>query len=110
LAPYKVIRVDLDIDALGWRPEDGQVDNKGELIDNRVYNSKDFDRTIVIDERTDLVAKTISSYLKRTDPMAKTIIFCNDIDHAERIHIARTSKLTFEVCLFQISAACRQRH
>ena len=88
LAPYKVIRVDLDIDALGWRPEDGQVDNKGELIDNRVYNSKDFDRTIVIDERTDLVAKTISSYLKRTDPMAKTIIFCNDIDHAERMRRA----------------------
>lgn len=88
LAPYKVIRVDLDIDAFGWRPEDGQVDNKGELIDDRVYNSKDFDRTIVIDERTDLVAKTVSSYLKRTDPMSKTIIFCNDIDHAERMRRA----------------------
>ena len=88
LAPYKVIRVDLDIDALGWRPEEGQVDNKGELIDDRVYNGKDFDRTIVIDERTDLVAKTISSYLQRTDPMAKTIIFCNDIDHAERMRRA----------------------
>ena len=88
LAPYKVIRVDLDIDAFGWRPESGQVDNKGELIDDRVYNGKDFDRTIVIDERTDLVAKTISSYLQRTDPMAKTIIFCNDIDHADRMRRA----------------------
>ena len=88
LAPYKVIRVDLDIDALGWRPEDGQVDNKGEVIDDRIYNSKDFDRTIVIDERTDLVAKTVSSYLKRTDPMSKTIIFRNDIDHAERMRRA----------------------
>ena len=88
LAPYKVIRVDLDIDALGWRPEDGQVDNKGEVIDDRIYNSKDFDRTIVIDERTNLVAKTVSSYLNRTDPMSKTIIFCNDIDHAERMRRA----------------------
>ena len=88
LAPYKVIRVDLDIDAFGWRPEEGQIDNKGELIDDRVYNGKDFDRTIVIAERTDLVAKTISSYLQRTDPMAKTIIFCNDIDHADRMRRA----------------------
>ena len=88
LAPYKVIRVDLDIDSMGWRPEDGQIDNRGELIDDRIYNSKDFDRTIVIDERTDLVAKTVSSYLQRTDPMAKTIIFCNDIDHAERMRRA----------------------
>ena len=88
LAPYKVIRVDLDIDAFGWRPEEGQIDNKGELIDDRVYNGKDFDRTIVITERTDLVAKTISSYLQRTDPMAKTIIFCNDIDHADRMRRA----------------------
>jgi type I restriction enzyme R subunit len=88
LAPYKVIRVDLDIDAFGWRPEAGQIDNKGELIDDRVYNDKDFDRTIVVDERTDLVAKTISSYLQRTDPMAKTIIFCNDIDHADRMRRA----------------------
>ena len=57
LAPYKVMRVDLDIDAFGWRPEDGQVDNNGELIDDRIYNGKDFDRKIIIDERTDLVAK-----------------------------------------------------
>lgn len=88
LAPYKVVRVDLDIDALGWRPTDGQVDKYGELIEDRVYNSKDFDRTLVIDERAELVAKTITAYLKRTDPMAKTIVFCNDIDHAERMRRA----------------------
>ncbi|EGG93744.1 Type I restriction-modification system, restriction subunit R [gamma proteobacterium IMCC1989] len=88
LAPYKVVRVDLDIDALGWRPTDGQVDKHGEVIKDRIYNSKDFDRALVIDERTELVAKTISSYLQRTDPMAKTIVFCNDINHAERMRRA----------------------
>jgi type I restriction enzyme R subunit len=88
LAPYKVVRVDLDIDALGWRPTKGQTDKHGEVIQDRVYNAKDFDRTLVIDERTQLVAETITAYLKRTDPMAKTIVFCNDIDHAERMRRA----------------------
>ncbi|WP_443080143.1 EcoAI/FtnUII family type I restriction enzme subunit R [Thiomicrospira sp. S5] len=88
LAPYKVVRVDLDIDALGWRPTKGQIDKHGEVIQDRVYNAKDFDRTLVIDERTQLVAETITAYLKRTDPMAKTIVFCNDIDHAERMRRA----------------------
>ncbi|EDQ02234.1 EcoAI/FtnUII family type I restriction enzme subunit R [Shewanella benthica] len=88
LAPYKVVRVDLDIDAQGWRPEKGQVDDNGELIEDRIYNIKDFDRTIVIKNRTELVAQTITSYLQRTDPMAKTIIFCNDIDHADRMRRA----------------------
>lgn len=88
LAPYKVIRVDLDVDLQGWRPTKDQTDNNGELIQDRIYNQKDFDRTMVIDERTELVAKTITDYLKRTDPMAKTIIFCNDIDHAERMRRA----------------------
>lgn len=88
LAPYKVVRVDLDIDAQGWRPEKGQVDDNGELIEDRIYNIKDFDRTIVIKNRTELVAQTITSYLQRTDPMAKTIVFCNDIDHADRMRRA----------------------
>ncbi|TNC79434.1 MAG: DEAD/DEAH box helicase [Oleiphilus sp.] len=85
LAPYKVIRVDIDIDLQGWRPEKGQVDKQGEVIKDRIYNQKDFDRTLVVDERTQLVAETITAYLKRTDPMSKTIVFCNDIDHAERM-------------------------
>lgn len=88
LAPYKVVRVDLDVDALGWRPTKGQVDKHGEIIPDRIYNAKDFDRNLVIDERTQLVAETITAYLKRTDPMAKTIVFCNDIDHAERMRRA----------------------
>ncbi|MGI9276443.1 MAG: EcoAI/FtnUII family type I restriction enzme subunit R [Endozoicomonas sp.] len=88
LAPYKVVRVDIDVDVQGWRPTKGQIDKHGELIDDRIYNQKDFDRTMVIDERTDLVAQTITNYLKRTDPMAKTIVFCNDIDHAERMRRA----------------------
>lgn len=88
LAPYKVVRVDLDIDAQGWRPEKGQIDDNGELIEDRIYNIKDFDRTIVINNRTELVAQTITSYLQRTDPMAKTIVFCNDIDHADRMRRA----------------------
>ncbi|MCT1467867.1 DEAD/DEAH box helicase family protein [Citrobacter freundii] len=88
LAPYKVVRVDIDVDLQGWRPTKGQTDKNGELIDDRIYNQKDFDRTMVIDERTEQVAKTITDYLKRTNPMDKTIIFCNDIDHAERMRRA----------------------
>ncbi|EMK2625060.1 DEAD/DEAH box helicase [Klebsiella michiganensis] len=88
LAPYKVVRVDIDVDLQGWRPTKSQTDKNGELIDDRIYNQKDFDRTMVIDERTELVAKTITDYLKRTNPMDKTIIFCNDIDHAERMRRA----------------------
>jgi len=88
LAPYKVVRVDLDVDLQGWRPTKNQVDKNGELIEDRIYNQKDFDRTLVIDERTQLVAETITAYLKRTDPMAKTIVFCNDIDHADRMRRA----------------------
>lgn len=88
LAPYKVVRVDIDVDLQGWRPTKGQTDKNGELIDDRIYNQKDFDRTLVIDERTQLVAETITNYLKRTDPMAKTIVFCNDINHAERMRMA----------------------
>ncbi|EHT6396107.1 DEAD/DEAH box helicase family protein [Escherichia coli] len=88
LAPYKVVRVDIDVDLQGWRPTKGQTDLNGEVIDDRIYNQKDFDRTMVIDERTELVARTITDYLKRTNLMDKTIVFCNDIDHAERMRRA----------------------
>ncbi|QWV73191.1 DEAD/DEAH box helicase family protein [Escherichia coli O170:H18] len=88
LAPYKVVRVDIDVDLQGWRPTKGQTDLNGEVIDDRIYNQKDFDRTMVIDERTELVARTITDYLKRTNPMDKTIVFCNDIDYAERMRRA----------------------
>ncbi len=88
LAPYKVVRVDIDVDLQGWRPNKGMVDKQGHEVEDRIYNQKDFDRTLVIDERTQLVAETITNYLKRTDPMSKTIVFCNDIDHAERMRRA----------------------
>ncbi len=88
LAPFKVIQVDIDIDKYGWKPEEGQVDKHGQLIENRTYNAKDYDRTLIIDDRTALVAQTISAHLKNTDPMAKTIVFCTTTDHAERMRRA----------------------
>ncbi len=88
LAPYKVVRIDLDRDLSGWRPEDGKVDDEGKLIEDRIYNQKDFDRTMVLKQRTALVAKKVSEFLKATDRYDKTIIFCQDIDHAERMRQA----------------------
>jgi len=88
LAPYKVVRVDLDHDLLGWRPEEGQADDAGEVIDDRIYNQKDFDRDIVFPERDRIVAERISSFLHGTNPMNKTIVFCQSIDHAERMRQA----------------------
>jgi type I restriction enzyme R subunit len=92
LAPYKVIRIGINIDLEGWRPEVGKTDKNGNIVKDRIYNTKDFDRNLVIDERTDLVAKRVSEYLKRTDRFSKTIIFCVDIDHAERMRIALTNE------------------
>ena len=88
LAPYRVIRVALNVDAEGWRPTKGQLDKHGNAIEDRVYNKKDYDRNLVIDERTDLVAKKVTEFLKGYDRYAKTIIFCVDIDHAERMRSA----------------------
>ena len=88
LAPYRVVRVGLDRDLEGWRPEEGQRDKYGVEIEDRVYNQKDFDRHLVIDERTETVAAKITEYLKGTDRYAKTIVFCVDIDHAERMRMA----------------------
>lgn len=88
LAPYKVIRMILDRDVEGYRPEIGKVDKYGEEVPDRIYNIKDFDKDLVIDERTELVAKKITQYLKETDRMQKTIVFCADIDHAVRMRQA----------------------
>lgn len=85
LAPYKVIRIATDVDALGYTPEVGKLDKLGQPVEQRQYNSKDFDRGLVLEKRTRLVAKKVWEYLKATDPMAKTIIFCDDQDHAERM-------------------------
>ncbi|MBK9230548.1 MAG: DEAD/DEAH box helicase family protein [Anaerolineae bacterium] len=88
LAPYKVIRIDLDRDVDGWRPRQGQLDRYGALIPDEWYTSRDFDRTLVIDERTQLVAWRVTEYLRATGRMQKTIIFCEDIEHAERMRHA----------------------
>lgn len=88
LAPYRVIRIGLNIDLEGWRPESGKLDKYGNPIEDRIYNRRDFEKTVVIDERTDTVAKKITEFLKGYDRYAKTIVFCADIDHAERMRSA----------------------
>jgi len=88
LAPYRVVRVNLNVDAEGWRPEQGKKDKDGNEVEDRVYNRKDFDRTLVIDERTETVAKKLTEFMKGYDRFAKTIVFCSDIDHAERMRTA----------------------
>lgn len=88
LAPYKVIRIDLDKDLLGWRPTKGMKDKYGNEIEDRVYNQKDFDKNLVLEKRTKLVAQKITEYLRLTNRFDKTIVFCENIDHAERMRQA----------------------
>jgi type I restriction enzyme R subunit len=88
LAPYKVIRIGLDKDLDGWRPEIGQTDKYGQEIEDREYNVLDFDRALVLEKRTELVAAKITEFLKSTNRFAKTIVFCENIDHAERMRKA----------------------
>jgi len=88
LAPYKVIRVGLNTDLEGWRPEAGKKDKDGNEIEDRIYNTKDFDKTLVIDERTKTVARKVTEYLQKTNRFDKTIVFCVDIEHAERMRQA----------------------
>lgn len=88
LAPYKVIRINVDKDIDGWIPAAGQTDKFGNVIEAREYNVRDWDKTIVIEQRHRLVAERIADYLRQTDPYAKTIIFCVDIAHAERMRAA----------------------
>ncbi len=99
LAPYKVIRVGFNTDLEGWRPEAGKTDKDGIEVEDRIYNTRDFDKNLVIDERTKLVAKKVSEYLKKTNRFDKTIVFCVDIEHAERMRQAlaiENSDLTLE--------------
>ena len=88
LAPYKVVRIDIDKDIHGWTPPPGMTDDLGKAIENRTYNRADMDRILVLNQRTKLVAKRVMQYLLATDPYSKTIIFCEDIDHAERMRVA----------------------
>jgi type I restriction enzyme, R subunit len=88
LAPYKVVRIDLDKDVTGWRPDKGMTDKYGNEIEDRIYNQKDFDRSLVLEKRTEKVAHKISEFLKQTNRYDKTIVFCDNIDHAERMRQA----------------------
>jgi type I restriction enzyme R subunit len=93
LAPYKVVRIDLDRDLQGWRPPAGMVDDRGNEIEDRIYNLRDMDRSLVLLARTQLVAKKVVQYIRETDPYGKTIVFCQDIDHAERMRSALVSEV-----------------
>ena len=87
LAPFKVINITTNIGD-EWRPTKGQRDIFGNLIEDRIYNNTDYDYNIIIEDRIREVAHEVSSYLRATDPMAKTIVFCADEDHAERMRVA----------------------
>ncbi len=88
LAPYKVVRVDLDKDAFGWRPTSGMTDKLGHVIEDRVYTGPDMNRKLVLERRDEVVAAKITEYLKATNRYDKTIVFCEDIDHAARMRQA----------------------
>ncbi len=91
LAPYKVVRYHLDKDLIGWTPPPGMTDDLGQDIEQRKYNQADMDRILVLNQRTKLVAKCVMELLNATDPFSKTIIFCEDIDHAARMRAAITN-------------------
>lgn len=92
LAPYKVIKVHIDVDVEGYRPELGKTDREGNEVEDRLYNSKDFDNTLVIDDRTKLVAAKVTEFLKESgDRFQKTILFCVDEEHAARMRSALTN-------------------
>lgn len=100
LAPYKVIRVDLDRDTFGWRPTEGMRDKAGNLIEDRVYTGADMNRKLVLEKRDEVVAAKITEYLKATDRYAKTIVFCEDIDHAARMRQA-LANANADICATQ---------
>ena len=93
LAPYKVIRINLDKDLDGWRPEKGQRDKHGKLIENRLYNQKDYDKELVLEKRTVVVARRVAEYLRELGGYPKTMVFCEDIDHAERMRSALVNEI-----------------
>ena len=100
LAPYKVIRVDLDKDAFGWRPPEGMTDKLGHVIEDRIYTGPDMNRKLVLERRDEVVAAKITEYLKATDRHDKTIVFCEDIEHAARMRQA-LSNANADLCATQ---------
>lgn len=88
LAPYRVRRIHIDVDKFGFIPEAGQIDDKGQEIEQREYTQKDINRTIVFNQRDTIVAQRVTEYLKESGRFQKTIVFCEDIEHAERMRQA----------------------
>jgi len=97
LAPYKVVKITLYIDAEGWRPPKGYLDKDGNQVEDRIYNRTDFDRNIIVEERRKLVANKITEFLKGNGRFAKTIVFCIDIEHAEGMRTALANANADEV-------------
>lgn len=107
LAPYKVVKVTLDIDAEGWRPPAGFKDKEGKLVEDRTYNRTDFDRHLIVENRRKLVAAKITQFLKGSDRYSKTIVFCVDIEHAQGMRnalanenadlVAKSSKYVMQI-------------
>ena len=95
LAPYKVIKVHIDRDVEGYRPEIGQLDRDGNEVEDRIYNTRDFDRALVLDDRTNVVARKVTEFLKESeDRFQKTIAFCVDQEHASRMRQALVNENT----------------
>ncbi|HEY6730102.1 MAG TPA: DEAD/DEAH box helicase family protein [Solirubrobacterales bacterium] len=88
LAPYRVHRVVTSVDAAGWRPSKGTLDRYGREIPDQEYGTKDFERSLSLKARTNVIARHLVQFLKRTDPFAKTIVFCADQEHAEEMRRA----------------------
>lgn len=82
LAPYKVHRVQTDVDSVGWRPSVGEKDRYGRVIPDRIYGTPDFDSQLVHRERTKAIARHLHSFMQHEDPLGKTIVFCVDQEHA----------------------------
>lgn len=92
LAPYRVHRVVTDVDAAGWRPSKGDLDRHGREIPDQEYGTKDFERSLVLKARTEAIARHLTDFLERTDPFAKTIVFCVDQEHAEEMRRALNNR------------------
>lgn len=93
LAPFKVVRIDLDKDLQGWRPTAGMTDDLGQEIEDRIYNQRDMDKILILNQRTKRVAEKIVEHMVKTDHYGKTIVFCENIDHAERMRSALVNEV-----------------
>jgi len=91
LAPYRVHRVITSFDARGWRPSPGDLDRYGRVIPSDEYQTRDFERVVALRTRTEAIARHLTDYLKQTDRLAKTIVFCVDQEHAAEMRQALTN-------------------